>query len=1084
MMRILTYLFVGIFLSALYAPSLHAQANINDIGRFTRVWDGGIAGADNPSNPNGVKNMVRSWELEAGFDLDNDGLREFAAYDANNKVYFIWENTARGVNDYQVVYTLPAPAPLYGGERSIMITDMDHDGNKEFVVVWDSFHPDSTDGFNAVQVFEHDPGSGEFLPSTPQLTYDPPRNSEPAGRGPRVALEMQSLAGDFDFDGNTELVLTYRSAKDMLIAVLEFEGDDISTGSFNVEFVDRGGPDGGGSTPTDSTAWINRVHGFASGDLNNDGRPDFVLIPDTQPVEVRVYSTSGPDQWQMWVFDETKLPATYVTAKGSNATPGIGDFNGDGYNEVYIIGRGKVAEDPTNVPRLWVVSPAGGGPFDLATAFNAENFTDLEVGEIVPPTEQNKDDLRGGFVGDGDNDGNLEVYILSRDLTTVFATEWVGDPGGDVTDPFNYQTTALYNSKTDHPDLNIQFSNIKVGDFDGDGPNHMDVVFTSPNGEQEGLGPSIFVLGYDATDTEIPDLEINNFTRVWDGGIAGADNPSNPNGVKNMVRSWELEAGFDLDNDGLREFAAYDANNKVYFIWENTARGVNDYQVVYTLPAPAPLYGGERSIMITDMDHDGNKEFVVVWDSFHPDSTDGFNAVQVFEHDPGSGEFLPSTPQLTYDPPRNSEPAGRGPRVALEMQSLAGDFDFDGNTELVLTYRSAKDMLIAVLEFEGDDISTGSFNVEFVDRGGPDGGGSTPTDSTAWINRVHGFASGDLNNDGRPDFVLIPDTQPVEVRVYSTSGPDQWQMWVFDETKLPATYVTAKGSNATPGIGDFNGDGYNEVYIIGRGKVAEDPTNVPRLWVVSPAGGGPFDLATAFNAENFTDLEVGEIVPPTEQNKDDLRGGFVGDGDNDGNLEVYILSRDLTTVFATEWVGDPGGDVTDPFNYQTTALYNSKTDHPDLNIQFSNIKVGDFDFDGPNHTDAVFTSPNGEQEGLGPSIFVMEFNESDVPVTSVAFRTPSDIPKTYALRQNFPNPFNPETRITYELPVGAKVRLEIYNVLGQKVRTLVQGDQPIGVHQVVWDGTNDAGAKVGSGVYLYVLKAGTFVESKKMLLLK
>lgn len=72
------------------------------------------------------------------------------------------------------------------------------------------------------------------------------------------------------------------------------------------------------------------------------------------------------------------------------------------------------------------------------------NFTDLEVAEIVPPTQQNKNDLRGGFVADGDNDGRLEVYILSRDLNTVFATEWIGDPGGDVTDPFNYQTTALY----------------------------------------------------------------------------------------------------------------------------------------------------------------------------------------------------------------------------------------------------------------------------------------------------------------------------------------------------------------------------------------------------------------------------------------------------------------------------------------------------------------------------------------------------------------------------------------------------------------------------------------------------------------
>ena len=1060
---------------ALFSATLFAQQNANDINLFTRVFDVGISGAENPGNPNGVKNLVRSWELETGFDLDNDGLKEIAAYDASEKVFFVYENTQRGINNYEAVFTEPAPSPLFGGERSILITDMDHDGNRELVIVWDSFAPGEPDGFDALWVYEHDPSSGEFLPDNPQLTYDPPRNTDN-----RIALETQSVAGDYDFDGNVELVLTYRGGKDMLIAVLEFEGDDIASGTFNVEYTDDGSPDGSsGTTPDDSTAFINRVHGLAVADLNGDCRPDLVEIPDTNPVEIRVYTTTGPDAWQMIRFDETVLPEVYVRQKGSNTTPGIGDFNMDGYPEVYIIGRGKVADDPTNRPTLWVVSPEGGGFFDLNTAFVAANFTDLQVQEIVPPTDQNKDDLRGGTVADGNNDGNLEIYISSRDLTSIFATEWIGDPGGDVTDPLNYQTTVVYNSKDLTPDLNVQFSQVHVLDLDGDGPNHLEMVLTSPNGEHQGLTSSLIVLEYESVEEPIEQLAINNFTRQFDVGISGAENPGNPNGVKNLVRSWELETGFDLDNDGLKEIAAYDASEKVFFVYENTQRGINNYEAVFTEPAPSPLFGGERSILITDMDHDGNRELVIVWDSFAPGEPDGFDALWVYEHDPSSGEFLPDNPQLTYDPPRNTDN-----RIALETQSVAGDYDFDGNVELVLTYRGGKDMLIAVLEFEGDDIASGTFNVEYTDDGSPDGSsGTTPDDSTAFINRVHGLAVADLNGDCRPDLVEIPDTNPVEIRVYTTTGPDAWQMIRFDETVLPEVYVRQKGSNTTPGIGDFNMDGYPEVYIIGRGKVADDPTNRPTLWVVSPEGGGFFDLNTAFVAANFTDLQVQEIVPPTDQNKDDLRGGTVADGNNDGNLEIYISSRDLTSIFATEWIGDPGGDVTDPLNYQTTVVYNSKDLTPDLNVQFSQVHVLDLDGDGPNHMDMVVSSPNGEHQGLESSLHVLEFNASDQPV-SVAIRNPNVIPKTYALRQNYPNPFNPSTNIVYELPVAAQVELEIYNVLGQKIRTLVNEEQPVGLYQVQWDGTDDYGVKVSTGVYVVVFKAGQFRESRKMMLLK
>jgi len=93
-------------------------------------------------------------------------------------------------------------------------------------------------------------------------------------------------------------------------------------------------------------------------------------------------------------------------------------------------------------------------------------------------------------------------------------------------------------------------------------------------------------------------------------------------------------------------------------------------------------------------------------------------------------------------------------------------------------------------------------------------------------------------------------------------------------------------------------------------------------------------------------------------------------------------------------------------------------------------------------------------------------------------------PRDFGLDQNQPNPFNPATQIAYRLPVDGNVRLAIYNVLGQQIRTLVNGFTPAGVYSAVWDGRDDAGRQVASGMYLYRLDSGKFNSVKRMMLLK
>jgi hypothetical protein len=93
-------------------------------------------------------------------------------------------------------------------------------------------------------------------------------------------------------------------------------------------------------------------------------------------------------------------------------------------------------------------------------------------------------------------------------------------------------------------------------------------------------------------------------------------------------------------------------------------------------------------------------------------------------------------------------------------------------------------------------------------------------------------------------------------------------------------------------------------------------------------------------------------------------------------------------------------------------------------------------------------------------------------------------PAEFELYQNYPNPFNPETEIKYALNKAGHVSLQIYNVLGEKVKTLLDRYQPAGFYQINWDGKNDNGKPLSSGIYLYKLEVNGFSEAKKMLLLK
>jgi subtilisin family serine protease len=119
---------------------------------------------------------------------------------------------------------------------------------------------------------------------------------------------------------------------------------------------------------------------------------------------------------------------------------------------------------------------------------------------------------------------------------------------------------------------------------------------------------------------------------------------------------------------------------------------------------------------------------------------------------------------------------------------------------------------------------------------------------------------------------------------------------------------------------------------------------------------------------------------------------------------------------------------------------------------------------------------------------VMGYDSSDLPFritgTTAVDVAEGGVPRVHALFQNVPNPFNPTTWIKFELPSASRAQLEVFSVDGRRVRTLLDQPLPAGRYRLVWDGRNDQSRPVASGVYLYRIRAGSYVSSRRMLLLK
>lgn len=186
------------------------------------------------------------------------------------------------------------------------------------------------------------------------------------------------------------------------------------------------------------------------------------------------------------------------------------------------------------------------------------------------------------------------------------------------------------------------------------------------------------------------------------------------------------------------------------------------------------------------------------------------------------------------------------------------------------------------------------------------------------------------------------------------------------------------------------------------------------------------------------------------------------------SLELTLTNNDTTCFLAVE-------GVTIPAPYNTLWSVNQ--------LQFPIVVE-------PQSAEKFWVNFKTDVFDTVTTTMIINANIPNLFVDLVAYGLPlsveseKNLPQSYSLKQNYPNPFNPQTQIEFALPKQEFVKLKVFNVLGQEIKSLVSGIINAGIHKVIWDGKDKNNQSVSSGVYFYRLETGNFRQTKKMLLLK
>ncbi|MGA9291824.1 MAG: FG-GAP-like repeat-containing protein [Ignavibacteriaceae bacterium] len=502
-----------------------------------------------------------------------------------------------------------------------------------------------------------------------------------------------------------------------------------------------------------------------------------------------------------------------------------------------------------------------------------------------------------------------------------------------------------------------------------------------------------------------------------------------------------IVAGVDFDGDGLPEIYACNTNMidrdgelipRLYkFEWNETT---SSWDSVWSATAPLDKQNTWPALAWGDLDKDGRPE--IYWAPVNYSPYPDVARVLVYEYagdgsdnmgvDDGFGGFLPNA----------STDIVKGDGLNLRpIKFVVDDIDSDGTDELIFCDR-------------GGDYHFGVLSVDNI----PDLGDGSET----WTLEANGKGDTTITTGSKYDFSIIGNT----IYLFNDDGkisPVKYDNGSY--TVMPAldgvgeNYGSFKGSVTA----DLDNDGTDEIILGGW----DNPTKV-------------------FVLKQVADTLQTFAISDTSINVETLNGAAAGDLDADGHPDFVFGTRGSPASVpnnAILRVEFQGGDITDPANYVTSIIDSMLVPEEDnAGGQLDVVAIGNLDGDPAD--EVVYTQgyTRGVSNDTTADAAIVDLQHTAVSVRMVDNKLPSK----FYLNQNYPNPFNPSTTIEFGLTREMGVELKIYNILGQEVMTLIDGQlMKAGVYKV-----NFKASDLASGTYVYRLKAGSQVMSKKMLLLK